>query len=228
MMASTVKYFGNPTVPRGFRNNNPGNIEKGATWQGLSTEGDWEPRFAVFKAPEWGIRAIARILITYRDKHGINTVRGIIDRWAPPIENDTPAYAAHVAGLLKVSTDEIIDVTEYRYMRPLVAAIIQHENGSQPYSDELIKKGLILAGVEPPTKPISKSRTVSGASAAGVAAVAAPVVAQVTDALETAQTVAPIVETLLSYSPWVLAVLGVAAAGYVIYRRVQDQQVRFS
>ena len=53
-------------TPRGIRNNNPGNLDKGAPWQGLVNNSS-EPRFCTFKDPVWGIRALAVTLITYHD-----------------------------------------------------------------------------------------------------------------------------------------------------------------
>jgi len=41
-----------PAIPRGIRNHNPGNIEKGDPWQGLAADQSGDPRFAVFAAPE--------------------------------------------------------------------------------------------------------------------------------------------------------------------------------
>jgi hypothetical protein len=134
--------------PRGIRNNNPGNIEKGAPWQGLDDPAD-DGRFCRFKSPEYGIRAIARIMITYQDKYGINTPHSIVNRWAPPHENDTGAYAKHVAEVLDIGEHSTFDVHCYGFMKPLVETIIKHENGKQPYSDEQIDRGLLLAGVEP-------------------------------------------------------------------------------
>ncbi len=83
------------STPRGVRNHNPGNIERDARtrWQGQAARQS-DPRFVVFTAPEWGIRAMARVLITYQDRHGCNTVAKIINRWAPPGENATSAYVA--------------------------------------------------------------------------------------------------------------------------------------
>lgn len=40
-------------TPRGIRNNNPGNLDKGSPWQGLVANPD-EPRFCTFKDPVWG------------------------------------------------------------------------------------------------------------------------------------------------------------------------------
>ncbi|MCV4272312.1 structural protein [Pseudomonas capsici] len=151
------------STPRGIRNFNPGNIRhaKGVRWQGqAATQTDNE--FVQFTDPRWGIRAIARVLITYQDKRRaadgsrIDTVREIIERWAPPNENNTEAYVVSVARVLKIGPDdETIDVYDYTTMRTLVMAIVRHENGTgslpggQWYGDNVIKEGLALAGVVP-------------------------------------------------------------------------------
>lgn len=143
--------------PRGIRNHNPGNIDRhpGVRWQGQADDQSGDPRFVVFKAPEWGVRAIARILITYqdhrqaRDGSRIDTIREIIDRWAPPAENDTGAYARHLAALTHIGIDDTIDVYDYATMYRLVEAIITHENGMQPYSHTTLHRGLLLAGIAP-------------------------------------------------------------------------------
>lgn len=148
------------TVPRGIRNCNPGNIDRkpGVKWQGQMGDQSGDPRFVVFQTASWGIRAIARVLITYqtarmaRDGTPIDTIREIIDRWAPRTENQTDAYAAHVAKLTGIGADEPIDVSDYDTMRALVIAIITHENGCQPYSDAEIESGLFLANVVPGRK----------------------------------------------------------------------------
>lgn len=79
---------------------------------------------------------MARILLNYQKKYGINTIDGIISRWAPPTENDTRAYINAVASACDVEPLEIIDVKEY--LTDIVTAIIHHENGCQPYSRGLI------------------------------------------------------------------------------------------
>jgi hypothetical protein len=84
--------------PRGIRNNNPGNIDRNTTkWQGMADDQSSDPRFVVFKTPQAGIRALAKILLTYQNHDGLKTVRGIIGRWAPAVENNTSAYVAAVA-----------------------------------------------------------------------------------------------------------------------------------
>lgn len=148
-------------MPRGIRNNNPGNIDRhpGVKWKGMAPDQSGDARFVVFVSPEWGIRAIARTLITYqdsrqaRDGSKIDTIREIVERWAPPVENNTSAYAKHVAELTGIGIDDLIDVYDYPTMRALVTAIITHENGCQPYTPTQIANGLELAGLHPGERP---------------------------------------------------------------------------
>ncbi|HFH4186869.1 TPA: structural protein [Pseudomonas aeruginosa] len=140
--------------PRGIRNFNPGNIRhaKGTRWQGMSANQN-DSAFVQFTGPQWGIRAIARTLITYQDKHALRTTRQIISRWAPPSENNTESYIRQVAARVGVAPDARIDVYDYRTMRTLVEAIVRHENGPGPlpegswYGEGLINEGLHLAGI---------------------------------------------------------------------------------
>lgn len=130
-------------MARGIRNNNPGNIRWSCTWQGLKVNGKEQDKdFCVFIKPEYGIRAMAKILLNYKNLYKINTVAGIIHRWAPPSENNTVAYINHVAEVLKVDTDDTIDVRDNNIMLKLIKAIILHENGEQPYTDNQILNGI--------------------------------------------------------------------------------------
>ena len=136
-----------PTVPRGIRNNNPGNIRWGAAWQGLVPPAQrTDASFCQFTDPSWGIRAIAKIMLTYADAYNLNTVQGVINRWAPPNENNTRAYVSSVAQSMGVAPADQIDVHVDTVMCSLVKAIILHENGQQPYPDALIEQGVSLAG----------------------------------------------------------------------------------
>jgi hypothetical protein len=129
--------------PRGIRNNNPANLENnGIPWQGLAPVQS-DSRFYQFQTPEYGIRAAARVLKTYQNKYGINTVRGVIERWAPPHENNTDSYVNHVASVLGVGPDDSINIAAY--LVPLTEAIIVHENGQNPYSMAQIVGGVALA-----------------------------------------------------------------------------------
>ncbi|NIG88682.1 structural protein [Serratia symbiotica] len=119
------------TTSRGIRNNNPGNIRWGDEWQGLVSKPDRTDKlFCQFTTPEYGIRAMIIILRNYQRKHGINTISGIIHRWAPTSENDTQAYIDSVSQEVGVAPDQRIDISDSRILMKLLQAIIRHENGS--------------------------------------------------------------------------------------------------
>ncbi len=113
--------------PRGIRNNNPLNIEDGDFAKSQPGYVGGDGRFAKFAAPEHGIAAADTLLTSYDTKHGLNTVSGIVNRWAPQTDgNNTKAYAADVSAKLGIGPDDPIPAG----MRPnLIAAMAQHENG---------------------------------------------------------------------------------------------------
>jgi hypothetical protein len=127
---------------RGFRNNNPGNIRKGIRWQGLSLA-QTDPDFCVFVSPQWGLRAIAKILLSY-ESEGINTIEAAIKRWAPPSDNNpTDAYVETVCNQCSVEATQPIKLSDY--LLPIIKAIVLQENGSQPYRDDVINTAIGLA-----------------------------------------------------------------------------------
>lgn len=158
------------STPRGLRNNNPGNIRHGDTWIGLAEE-QRDPEFCTFKDPKFGIRAMVKIFFRYDDLN-IRTIRRIINRWAPPSENDTDSYVRDVARRCSVDPDDDIDVRSYRVVRPLVEAIIFHENGVQPYDNATLYAGIAMAGAKnmpdapwalpEPAQPVSEKPGVWG------------------------------------------------------------------
>ena len=141
-----------PHVPRGVRNCNPGNLRhnQAVTWVGQeATQTDLE--FVQFVTPEYGIRAMARILHNYK-REGLNTIQAAINRWAPSTENDTQAYITAVCRGCNIEPytmvgDKLVEtVVDFDSIMPtLIKAIIFHENGIQPYSDSTINKGIALA-----------------------------------------------------------------------------------
>ena len=127
---------------RGLVNNNPGNIrpDKAYTWQGSTGEAGG---FVQFSSPEAGIRALTLNLLSY-DQQGINTVQGIINRWAPPSENKTGSYVNQVAKDLGVKPTDQLNVKDANVMRQLVDSIIKFENGKNPYDARTIDTGIAL------------------------------------------------------------------------------------
>ncbi|ECA0162728.1 hypothetical protein FYU54_16000 [Salmonella enterica subsp. enterica] len=129
---------------RGIRNNNPGNLEYSKTNPWVGQTGD-DGRFAKFETPEHGIRALGRNLLSYQ-RQGIDTVSDIINRWAPPQDNNnTDAYIKAVCEQLGVTPDQQLDASNPDTLKALCAAIIHHENGSQPYSDQQLSTGVSAA-----------------------------------------------------------------------------------
>lgn len=142
------------STPRGIRNNNPGNIRWGDDWKGLVPQPQRSDKsFCQFLDIKWGIRALVKVLLNYRKRpgmpgvgdSGIDTVREIISRWAPPNENDTEVYVQTVASACGVKPNAAIDLTDKTLMLKMVKAIIKHENGVQPYTDAILLSGITLA-----------------------------------------------------------------------------------
>lgn len=203
------------TQSRGYRNRNPGNIDYNSAnkWQG---QVGIEPapvggraRFAVFQTHEYGIRTLAALLAVYQDRHHLNTVRGIINRWAPPSDNNnTSAYVANVARKVGVEPDAVVDVHTYEHLRPMVQAIIEQELGGNPYTGTTIDDALRLAGVIRPVATIQEAAATNTGNAAITVGAAATAAAGA----------APLVQSLGGLNPWVGGMLVVAVAiGAVVW-----------
>lgn len=136
---------------RGIRNRNPGNLRHGSKWQGLC-EVQTDPDFCQFETMAYGCRALIKTLITYHCRHGLNTVAGMIRRWAPPNENDTAAYSRAVAAGIGHPEHQRLDFEDDPMLYVLIAAqIAKHENGtdalhiaSDDWEDGAKMAGLVL------------------------------------------------------------------------------------
>ncbi len=210
--------------PRGIRNNNPGNIRRnGDPWQGLAKEQS-DREFFTFKSAVYGIRALARLLITYQDKHGLCTIETIITRWAPAVENNTKAYILSVARHTGFSPLQTLDMHRFEHLKPVVEAIIQHENGQQPYSDVEITKALVLAGVEPGQKTLQASRTVKGGQVATASTLGAGGIEALQSSLEPATTTLMAIAPYLEAAKWALLVITLVGIGVMLWARIDDSR----
>lgn len=133
------------TTPRAVRNNNPLNIRiSSSAWQGkINPSTDVE--FEQFANVQYGFRAAAKTIRTYSSKYGINTLRGIISRWAPSNENDTNNYLTFVAKQLGISPDLVIDVTNRELCAQLIYAMSIMEAGRGWFSLDEARQGVALA-----------------------------------------------------------------------------------
>lgn len=219
-----------PKLPRGLRNCNPGNIRRSADkWQGLRAEQN-DTEFFQFESATWGIRAMARILIRYQDDYDLNTIRTILHRWAPTNENHTENYVSFVADYMMAHPDDRLDLQTHQDLSALVEAMILFENGSMPYNDAQIDKGLVLAGVEPPPRP---SKTMKAAAAGSVAltglgaAEGASALTPAVEAVRSLEPVLPVLQYIAGLSPEVkvMAVLvALGMVGWIVYRRWDDRR----
>lgn len=109
----------------GIRNNNPGNLRPGSSWQGMIGTNN---NFIVFSDMKYGTRALATDL-TNKFYQGFDTVTKIIGRYAPPSENNTIAYINAVANAIGVGANDKLDWTK-ALLSKFVRAVIMHENGN--------------------------------------------------------------------------------------------------
>lgn len=123
-------------IPRGVKNNNPGNIRYSkAVWEGLAAAQP-DPDFVSFIDPMHGLRALMRNLLTHQRKYNLNSVQSLIGDpklgWAPPSENDTGAYVRDVCMHVGVKPADFVDLEIPENLIRMAQAIAQQENGHCP------------------------------------------------------------------------------------------------
>lgn len=140
------------TLSRGIRNNNPGNLiyTKNNAWQGkipLSKNTDSGQHFEQFTTMEYGIRAMFKDLVNDINK-GKNTVRKLINEYAPSSENNTAQYIKDVCSSIGVTADQKITSINEEFLLKLGKAIIKKENAPDhtKVSDAQILKGMQMMG----------------------------------------------------------------------------------
>lgn len=115
------------SLPRGIRNNNPGNIEDGSFAKALPGYKGSDGRFAIFESPEHGLQAMDTLLTSY-GRRGLKTVNDVISRWAPSSDgNNVSAYAQFVAN--GGDPNAPIDLANPEVRRTVATRMAQFENG---------------------------------------------------------------------------------------------------
>lgn len=119
--------------PRGILLNNPFNIRiSNNPWIGKmvpSRDKDFE-QFAIM---ENGIHAGLKILVNYCKLDGLQTIQGIIKRWAPASENPTGNYIGFVCHACACNPDDIVNIGDPAFLGKLASAIIEFEQGSSQF-----------------------------------------------------------------------------------------------
>lgn len=134
-------------MSRGIDNCNPGNIRLSKVFYRGEVQPSQDAAFKQFSSMEWGYRAMFVLLDTYARRYGLNTIRGMISRYAPPSENNTEAYIAAVCEWTGIAADEMLDTRSRRDMVPIVVAMSRIENGL-PALRPQVEKGFDLTGWE--------------------------------------------------------------------------------
>lgn len=134
-------------MTRGLSLSNPGNIRiSDQHWLGKLTPSR-DPDFETFDSIEHGIRAVAMLVLSYYFEHGLNTITGIISRYAPPSENNTASYIMSVCDRTGFDADAPLDLERQDELFAIVSAICDHEQGSaiEAVSADQFKTGISLA-----------------------------------------------------------------------------------
>ena len=150
-------------APRGIRNRNPLNIRRGKTpWFGevnyidvVDTKGEsgaarfYDKSFCQFSDVKYGYRAAFKLIKKYIEVYGCNTIRKIINRWAPPTENNTSNYVMHVCEWQHLDADAKITSSDHKVLMRLVFGMTMVENGKEYDPDlHLVLFEGILGGFE--------------------------------------------------------------------------------
>lgn len=115
-------------MTRGYKNCNPGNIERSKdVFQGEVVPSQ-DKRFKQFQNMAYGYRAMFVTLDTYR-KRGLDTIEKIVRSWAPPVENHTDLYISSVERWSGVPRNKRLTQFSGEDYIQIVAAMSRMENG---------------------------------------------------------------------------------------------------
>lgn len=139
-------YLNRQDLPRGLRNNNPGNLVRSSNnWQGkIPFAQSQDDHFEQFYTLNDGIRACAKLLVN-KVNSGQNTIRKVLVSYAPEFENDTAGYINYVSGQSGIGPDAEI-VLNTATLAALLRAIFEQENG-KAVADAGITQDDILQGI---------------------------------------------------------------------------------
>ena len=135
----------------GERNFNYGNIRPGADFIG---ETGANKGYATFKNPLYGGRAVSRLIDTYRNKYGINTIDSFIDRYAPAGDNTKEARAGYkkfLSDKTGLGVGEEFDLEKDK--ANLMQGIFEFETGKgSPFSQQDINAMIASSKLNDPDK----------------------------------------------------------------------------
>ena len=118
-------------MSRGIRNCNPGNIRHSKVCYDGEVVPSRDDEFKEFESMSYGYRAMFVLLDSYRRRYGLDTIRQMLNRYAPATENFTESYIRYVVRRTGIRADEALDTLSARDMIPIVAAMSEIENGTK-------------------------------------------------------------------------------------------------
>lgn len=154
---SNAKSMAKANIPRGIAANNPGNIKFNANndWEGQTgREKRGDRSHARFDTPESGIRAMSKLLQTYkkRGQKTLNTIIGGVvqkdgSRVMAYAAENTEEYVKYLSGSIGLNPNQEIDARDFDTMMRLLPAMVTFEQGYNPYDKEVYEAALSRAGV---------------------------------------------------------------------------------
>ena len=137
----------------GQRINNPFNIRQ-ANQDFLGETGE-ESGFVSFESSPFGVRAADKVLTTYGRDYGINTIRGLINRFAPPSENDTRGYVNYISSQLGMDPDAEIDLSDPDLRARILSPMAMLESRTELTPDQ-IQQQIAEANQRQVTPPVAQ------------------------------------------------------------------------
>lgn len=116
-------------MSRGLRNCNPGNIRRSKVHYLGEVRPSQDSDFKQFESMAYGYRAMFVLLDSYRRRYALNTLRQMLNRYAPPSENFTEGYIRFVSQKTGILPDEELNTRSDRDMVPIISAMSEIENG---------------------------------------------------------------------------------------------------
>lgn len=108
--------------------NNPGNLRPPGQSSG----------FMQYDSEADGIRAMANQLRLYQNRDHLDTVQGIINKYAPPSENDVNDYVGDVSKRSGFAAGQKLNLNDNEQLAKLIAAMTKHENVKTNYTPKTV------------------------------------------------------------------------------------------
>ena len=120
----------------GMRRNNPGNLRP-TSGRGFESYGNIVE----------GLDSMGHLLRVYQHKHGLDTIDGIINRYAPPSDNNpTQAYKDNVARRTGFGKRQRLDLDDDNVLATLMGGMITQEQGRNPFTSAQVSGALQQGG----------------------------------------------------------------------------------